>query len=306
MKRSRLRGVRRIRKIWARVSLRGRLPAGIVLLHHPKSLRQLNATQRPGEAAEAVAVAGADHEVVVVVGVFGLGGEAEGPGGFEVNLVGAVEADGRRLGRLALDPYRPLAALRRVVDPGDEVPGDGAAVGGGADASRPVPARLALVVPCGLVVDAMTRDLPALPRHLDRPPDRHPDLLAGPGTGAAAGTGDLDRGHLAEPQRGAEPRPVDLQPRPVHRHLLAAGSERSVVPLLPGLPVEQDPEGLRQRSDLGPSRAQHHLLGEEADVAPTLAQLALLEEGEGGRVHPAKVPGPVEFVLHGETKSTRQ
>src|SRR6476646_6271639 len=62
MKRSCLRGARRISAICTRVSLRPfPLPAGIVLLHHPETGGELDAAEGALEAAEAVAVAGADQ-----------------------------------------------------------------------------------------------------------------------------------------------------------------------------------------------------------------------------------------------------
>src|SRR4051794_21333786 len=107
-----------------RLALPRRLPGGIVLLHHPETLGEVEAAEGAGEAAEAVAVAGADQQVVVVAHMFGLPGEVEGFSTNQLDPVQPAEADGRRLGRLAFDPDRPLAALRRVVDPFDQVPGE--------------------------------------------------------------------------------------------------------------------------------------------------------------------------------------
>ena len=49
-------------------------PAGVVLLHHAEPLCKGQAFQRAGETAEAVPVAGADDEEVLVAGALALGG----------------------------------------------------------------------------------------------------------------------------------------------------------------------------------------------------------------------------------------
>src|SRR5512144_919625 len=69
-----------------------RLPGCIVLLHHAEALGEGEAAEGAGEAAEAVAVAGAEEEVVVVAGVGRLGGEVEGAGVAEVDSVEVAEA----------------------------------------------------------------------------------------------------------------------------------------------------------------------------------------------------------------------
>src|SRR3954447_19907770 len=126
---------------------------------------------------------------------------------------------------------------------------------------------MALVVPGRLVVDAAPADLPALAWDLNRPRDRHPRPLAGPGEALAAGTGGFDRSYIAQLQRRPQSRPVDLQPRPVEAHLAAARKRIRMRPLLPSLAVPEHPERLRRRPHLGARRAQHQLLGEDGDVA---------------------------------------
>ena len=115
--------------------------------------------------------------------------------------------------RLAVDPDAALAALRRVVDPLDQVPGDGAAVRRAADARRPEPARVPPVVAGRLVVDAERLDVPAPPARLDRAADRDAGALAGPAPAAAAGADRLDGGAVAEPQARPQPARVDLEVR---------------------------------------------------------------------------------------------
>src|SRR5215207_5533851 len=273
-------------------------PDGVVLLHDAVARGQGGAVEGAGEGAEAVAVAGADEEEVLVAGVGRLGDELERRAGGELDRVEAAEADRGRLVRDAVDPDRALAAPGWVVDALDQVPGERAAVGGLADPGRPEPAGLALVVAGRLVVDALCRDLPAPARHLDHALDRDAGALAGPAPAGAAGADGFDRRRLAEGEAGAQAGGVDLQPRPVHPHLAAAGAQGRVGAVAAALAVPHHPEGLAQRTDLGPRRAQHQLLAEEADVAPALARLAVAPqrhrtggEGQVGPVAPRPAPG---------------
>src|ERR1700733_14599333 len=127
-----------------------------------------------------MAVAGAEQDEVLVAGVAGLGGELEPVLTGELDAVHAAKVDRSRLAGLTVDPDRPLAVCGRVVDALDQVPGERPAVRRRADAGRPVPAGVALVVAGGLVVDAEGRDLPALAGDLDRALDRDAGALAGP------------------------------------------------------------------------------------------------------------------------------
>src|SRR4029077_1719326 len=193
------------------------------LLHDAEALGERQAAEGAGEGAEAVTVAGAEEEEVLLAGVAGLGGEVETLATTEVDRVHALERDRERLAGHAVDPERPLAVRSRVVDALDQVPGQGAAIGGAADAGRPVPAGAALVVTGGLVVDAVGRDLPAPARNLDAALDRDAGALAGPTPAGAAGADRLDRRGLAEAEAGAQAGGVDLDVGPVHPHLAAAG-----------------------------------------------------------------------------------
>ncbi len=103
-------------------------------LHHAQARGQRQVPERAGEAAEAQPVARAKEQKVVVAGALALFLEGERVAVGEADLIQALEGDGRRLGRLAVEPDRPLAGALRVVDPLDEIPGDAAAVGGVANA----------------------------------------------------------------------------------------------------------------------------------------------------------------------------
>src|SRR3954470_18865070 len=140
-----------------------------------------------------MAVAGAEDEQVVVAGPLRLGGEAQLRAVVEADRVEPLELDRRPLRRLPLDPDRPLAAGRRIVDAIDQVPGHRTAVRGAADSGRPVPARVAGVVPGRLVVDREALDLPVPPAGLDRPAHRHTGPLPCPAPALAARADRLDR-----------------------------------------------------------------------------------------------------------------
>ena len=71
-----------------------------------------------------MAVAGADQQIVVVAHVFGLRGEVEGFSLTKLDRAQPAEVHRCGLGRLPVDPDRPLAAARRVVNPLDQVPGE--------------------------------------------------------------------------------------------------------------------------------------------------------------------------------------
>src|SRR4051794_8665166 len=99
-----------------------------------------------------MAGAGAGDEEGVVAGPLRLGGEAQLRAVAEADRLEPLELDRRRLRRLPLDPDRAFAAGRRIVDATDQVPGHRTAVRGPTDSGRPVPARVAGVVPSRLVV----------------------------------------------------------------------------------------------------------------------------------------------------------
>jgi hypothetical protein len=99
-----------------------------VLLHHAKSLGQLDPVERAKEVAEEVAVARAKNEEVVAAGALGAGREGEQSAVAELHRRQLLEGDRGGLDRLAVDPDRPLAVCGRVVDSLDQVPGNGSAV----------------------------------------------------------------------------------------------------------------------------------------------------------------------------------
>src|SRR4051812_26264741 len=125
-------------------------PARPVTLHHAVALGERDAAgQRARERAERLAVVALDQaeQDAVAAGALRLGGEAQ----VADRVERSGERDGRDLARHPVDPDRPLAAGRRVVHAGDEVPHERAPVRGATGAGAPVPRRLACVVAGGLV-----------------------------------------------------------------------------------------------------------------------------------------------------------
>ncbi len=167
-----------------------------------------------------------------------------------------------------------------------------------ADAGRPAPVGAALVVAGRLVVDAAADDLDATTGNLDDPLDRHPGALTRPGEAPAAGAGRLDLGGVAQLEAGAQTGTVDLAAGSVEAHLAAAGERVRVRPLPAPLAVPEDPEALSRRPHLRPRRAEHQLRGEDRDVAPALAQLAVVEERKRVRVHPRDGTRGLVRVIH--------
>ena len=196
--------------------------------------------------------------------------------------------------RLAVDPDRPLAALGRVVDALDEVPGDARGRRLRADPGRPAPARVALVVAGRLVVDAAAATSQRRPA-----PRPFPRSASPPACGSSPSRRRWGRSlRSAAPRRGAGWRAgpasrsrAAARPSSPRGCRGAAWCGRRV-----GAPRGPDhPERLAERADLGPRRAEHQLLGEDADVAPALAQLPVAPQrhrpggsGRSGR----SVPGP--------------
>src|SRR5439155_3515786 len=93
----------------------------------------------------------------------------------------------RELVRLAVDPHRALAIDRRVVDPGDQVPGHRAPVPRLADSGAPLPTRVPGIVRGGVVNDRAGvhgKPAPVDPHRPDRP---DPSLLTRPPVAAAGG-----------------------------------------------------------------------------------------------------------------------
>src|SRR6266516_2041074 len=140
------------------------------MLHDAEAAGELEARQAAGEAPERLAVAGADDEHVLLAPPLRLGGEPESLAALELDRLEGVEGHGRGLGRLAVDPDRPLGPARRVVDPRDEIPGDRTPILGDADPCRPAPHGVARVVARGLVDH---------PQGLELPPPRADSKVAG-------------------------------------------------------------------------------------------------------------------------------
>src|SRR3954470_22233449 len=124
-------------------------PHGDVALHHPVALGQLDAAgQRAPEAAERLLVVGAEDQEVVAARTHRLGAELEIAALGERHRAEVVgECDRADLARLPLGPHGALARGRRIVHPGDEVPGHPPAVGRRrADPGRPAPGGVTGVV----------------------------------------------------------------------------------------------------------------------------------------------------------------
>src|SRR5689334_858253 len=130
------------------------------MLHYTEARLQLDAVERTRERPERLPVGVADQQLVLLLAPLRLRAEAEGAAVGEADRLEAVEHDrGGLADRLALDPDRALARGVGIVDAGDEVPADGAAVGRGADARGPAPLGVAGVVAGGLVLDPAHRPL---------------------------------------------------------------------------------------------------------------------------------------------------
>src|SRR5688572_17288844 len=124
-----------------------------MLLHHPVALRELEpAGQGAGEGAERLPVARSHQQHVRVLLARGPLTELEETALVEryARQVGR-EGDGADLGRLTIQPDRALAAVRRVVNAGDEVPCHRPPGGRQTVAGRPLPRRMAVVVARALV-----------------------------------------------------------------------------------------------------------------------------------------------------------
>ena len=278
--------------------LRRRSPDGVVLLHHAEALGQLEAAEGAGEGAEAVAVAGADEEEVLVAGVVGLGGEVE--------ALAVGEVDRRPCRRSGPGPARSARRRPRSparccsagsLTPSTRFQASGAAVGGAADPGRPAPAGVALVVAGRLVVDAAGRDLPAPAGDLDRPLDRHPGALAGPAPAGAAGADRLDRRDLAEPQAGAQARrsrsPGWARPSSPRGCRAAASCGRRWRPAL-AVPAAPRRTGRAARPRPAPRRAsapRRRRRRSASACASGRRGAAASAEGGAGRAGPPAAPG---------------
>src|SRR5581483_3154073 len=159
----------------------GRLPDRIVCLHHTEGAVDRQAVECPAEAAERrLVVRARQQRNPLVMLPLRLGGEVKPRLVLEVDRVEALELDRARLGRLAGEPDGPLAPLRRIVDPADQVPREGPPVIRGPDSRGPLPGRVAGVVARRVVLDAETLDGAGPPADPRLPPDRHPGCLASP------------------------------------------------------------------------------------------------------------------------------
>ena len=123
--------------------------SAVCSLHHAPALGERERAGGPGsepaEGAERLAVLAAHEQQVLAALARRLGGEAQVDAVVGRDCAQVLgEARGRPdLERHAADPHGPLAVARRVVDAGDEVPGERAAVLGAPDAGAPV------ATPCG-------------------------------------------------------------------------------------------------------------------------------------------------------------
>src|SRR6266511_2180018 len=120
------------------------------MLHDAEAGSELRpAGERPREDPERLPVAGADEEKVLLAAPLALARELESRAVVEGDRVEFLEGDRAGLGWLAVDPDRSLRALRRVVDPADQIPADRPSVPRPADAGRPAPDRVVRVIARG-------------------------------------------------------------------------------------------------------------------------------------------------------------
>src|SRR3954452_23438462 len=244
-------------------------PARAVALHDPVAARQLRAVgQRAGEGLEGLAVVSGDEQQVVAAHALRLGRELQVASGVEA----IAEDDGSDLARLAIDPHGALAAPRRVVDPGHEVPDDRLAARRDAGAGAPLPRGMARVV-AGRLVDQAARIDPeraALQRDEPGGADRR---LARPDVGGAVAADDLDRlTRRLEDQIDGDLAVGHANGAVGQGH--AAAAQGGALPQALALAVPDRPEGLRDPRDVDGARAHHHLGPVDAHVAPALERPA--------------------------------
>src|SRR6185312_1461664 len=206
------------------------------------------------------------------------------------------EAQGPDLVRGPVDPDGALAAARRVVDPGHEVPGEPPAVDADTDAGAPPPLGLAAVIARGVVDRRESVDRARGPAVESQRPGRgDPGLLARPGLRAAVRTARLEPRFLAELEvelDAAVADPQHARDRPVgtprdQLHLAAPRHEpRPLAVVARGARLARQverPEGLPAGPDLDLRRARHQVVGEDADPAPALQRAAAVEEAPPGQ-----------------------
>src|SRR5262245_4732006 len=205
----------------------------------------------------------------------GLGGEVETRLILELDRLEPLELDRPRFGRPARYPDRALARNRRVIDPGDQVPGDLAPIAGGSHPGRPLPGRVAAVISRRVVGDAeaVERPGPAADPHLAA--DRHPGRLPGPGVPALAVRAHaLDRMALVDLQLELDASRTHPNRTAAHDHVAApprvvpAGS----LPEPVALAVPDPPEGHRRRTNTDDRGEDDQVVGEGAHPAPALAE----------------------------------
>ena len=192
------------------------------------------------------------------------------------------------------DPDRPLAALRRIVDALDQVPGDAAAVGGGTDPgptssrrcaggdSRPTRPRCRGArprsagrrrAPCAARSSraacgsrrSRRRRFPRRSGRSSRP------TRPGRGTGGEPSFPSNRSGFGCPSRTCRDPRVEAAAPLGPDLAPLRGQQLVGVLDDLAALPVEHRPERLPERADVDVRRAEHHPLAEGADVTPALA-----------------------------------
>src|ERR1035437_3164473 len=124
-----------------------------MVLHHAEpALQRYSSGQHTREGPERRAIVACEDQEVVAAAALALGLEAQ----FAFIVAhhrGEIrrEAHRRSLRRTAGEPDGALAPAGRVIDPADEVPGDGEPVGALADPGGPPPLGLTRVVASGIV-----------------------------------------------------------------------------------------------------------------------------------------------------------
>ena len=201
--------------------------------------------------------------------------------------------------RLAVDPDRPLAVRGRVVDALDQVPGEAR---GRRPRARPRPTSASW---CGAGGSRRTRRRRREPRSPSACRGPRPSPRPGPRPACGSSPSRSRWGRSLRSGRTGRAAGWPAAPasrsraRAVHPHLAAARPQHRARVVAAPLAVPHHPEGLAERPDLGPRRAQHHLVAEDADVAPALAQsdrrgvAASVREEAAGRAgrSPARATG---------------
>src|SRR5215211_322532 len=298
-------------------SLGGRLPVGVVMLHHPEPTSQLDpAGKASREHTQRLPVRVADEDAALLAAPLTLAGEVQPCPVIEVDSLEAVEFHRPGLGGLAIDPDGPLRAFGRIVDAAHEIPAHRTAVRRPPDPGRPVPDRVVGVIAGRLVLDASRLHLETPGPEADVTVHPHVDSLSGPDVLALLGrTNHLDPAaapESKEPAHLSDVRMLRLDPDDrsligrVHDQPLAVAAlgphvaagaghqETGPLPKLLLAPVPDRPERLPDWAHVDPRRAQQEVVAVSAHVAPALTPVSIPAQRQivgGKRQLGARGPG---------------